>query len=117
MLADELIDLHEKPRTAPPFTDRQPGLTAAQGYRAAAVLHGRRLAAGWQPVGRKIGFTNRTIWPRYGVYEPGAGLRSVHMSWGHDEYLYHVVKDYLPEPALYMIRILRGASAWFRPLR
>ena len=26
------------------------------------------------------------------------------MSWGHDEYLYHVVKDYLPEPALYMIR-------------
>ncbi len=26
--------------------------------------------AGWQPVGRKIGFTNRTIWPRYGVYQP-----------------------------------------------
>jgi inositol oxygenase len=39
-----------------------------------------------------------------GVYEAGAGLRSVHMSWGHDEYLYHVVKDHLPEPALYMIR-------------
>jgi inositol oxygenase len=28
----------------------------------------------------------------------------VHLSWGHDEYLYHVVKDYLPEEALYMIR-------------
>jgi inositol oxygenase len=26
------------------------------------------------------------------------------MSWGHDEYLYHVVKDYLPDEALYMIR-------------
>jgi inositol oxygenase len=39
-----------------------------------------------------------------GVYEPGQGLRTVHMSWGHDEYLYHAVKDYLPEPALYMIR-------------
>ncbi len=26
------------------------------------------------------------------------------MSWGHDEYLYQIVKDYLPEPALYMIR-------------
>jgi inositol oxygenase len=26
------------------------------------------------------------------------------MSWGHDEYLYGAVKDYLPEPALYMIR-------------
>ena len=70
MLADELIDLHEKPRTAPPFSDRQPDLTAAEGYRAAAALHERRVAGGWSPVGRKIGFTNRTIWPRYGVYEP-----------------------------------------------
>ena len=26
------------------------------------------------------------------------------MSWGHDEYLYHVVKDYLPDEALAMIR-------------
>ncbi len=39
-----------------------------------------------------------------GVYEPGCGLKNVHMSWGHDEYLYHVVKDYLPDDALYMIR-------------
>lgn len=39
-----------------------------------------------------------------GVYEEGAGLATVNMSWGHDEYLYHVTKDYLPEPALYMIR-------------
>jgi inositol oxygenase len=26
------------------------------------------------------------------------------MSWGHDEYLYHVIKPYLPEAAQYMIR-------------
>ncbi len=39
-----------------------------------------------------------------GIYEEGCGLDAVHLSWGHDEYLYHVVKDYLPEPALYMIR-------------
>ena len=39
-----------------------------------------------------------------GVYERNCGLDQVTMSWGHDEYLYHVVKDYLPEPALYMIR-------------
>ena len=31
-------------------------------------------------------------------------MRRVDLSWGHDEYLYNVVKDYLPEPALYMIR-------------
>ena len=40
----------------------------------------------------------------YGVYEPNCGLDNVHMSWGHDEYLYHIMKDHLPEPALYMIR-------------
>ena len=39
-----------------------------------------------------------------GIYEPGCGLDQVHISWGHDEYLYHVVKDYLPESALAMIR-------------
>ena len=41
---------------------------------------------------------------KYGVYKPNCGLDNVHMSWGHDEYLYHITKDYLPEPALYMIR-------------
>ncbi len=41
---------------------------------------------------------------KYGVYEPNCGLRNVHMSWGHDEYLYHMMKDYLPESALYMMR-------------
>ncbi len=40
----------------------------------------------------------------YGVYEPNCGLDNVHMSWGHDEYLYQVFKDYLPESSLYMIR-------------
>jgi len=39
-----------------------------------------------------------------GIYREGCGLDSVNLSWGHDEYLYHVVKRYLPEPALYMIR-------------
>jgi inositol oxygenase len=39
-----------------------------------------------------------------GVYVEGCGLGNVHLSWGHDEYLYHLMKPYLPEPALYMIR-------------
>jgi inositol oxygenase len=41
---------------------------------------------------------------RLGVYEEGCGLDAVDISWGHDEYLYHIVKDYLPEEAHYMIR-------------
>jgi inositol oxygenase len=39
-----------------------------------------------------------------GIYQPACGLDEVHLSWGHDEYLYHVVKDYLPTEALYPIR-------------
>lgn len=41
---------------------------------------------------------------RLGVYEENIGLDNVDLSWGHDEYLYHAVKSYLPEEALYMIR-------------
>ncbi|MES2064886.1 MAG: inositol oxygenase family protein [Bacteroidota bacterium] len=41
---------------------------------------------------------------KYGVYSHQCGLDNIHMSWGHDEYLYHITKDHLPEPALYMIR-------------
>lgn len=39
-----------------------------------------------------------------GVYSEGCGLDNVDLSWGHDEYLYQVVRPYLPEEALYIIR-------------
>jgi len=39
-----------------------------------------------------------------GLYSEGCGLDALHMSWGHDEYLYQVVKDYVPEEAAYVIR-------------
>ena len=70
MLADELIKAHEKGLTVPPFSERHPGLTASSGYSAALALHNYRLSKGWKPLGRKIGFTNRTLWERYGVHEP-----------------------------------------------
>ena len=41
---------------------------------------------------------------KYGIYEPNCGLENVHLSWGHDEYVYTVTRDYLPEPAQYMLR-------------
>jgi inositol oxygenase len=40
----------------------------------------------------------------YGIYGPGCGLDKVYMSWGHDEYIFEATKDYLPEPAQYMLR-------------
>jgi inositol oxygenase len=39
-----------------------------------------------------------------GIYQAHCGLDNVTLSWGHDEYMYLVAKDYLPQPALYMIR-------------
>lgn len=41
---------------------------------------------------------------RLGIYEEGCGLNNVLMSWGHDEYIYQVAKNYLPTEALYMLR-------------
>ena len=69
-LGAELVALHDQPCEVLPFSARYPGLTADEGYAAARALHAHRLALGWRPVGRKIGFTNRTIWERYGVHEP-----------------------------------------------
>jgi 2-oxo-3-hexenedioate decarboxylase len=73
-LEQELIELHAAPREVAPFSQRYPGLTPAAGYAAAQRLHEHRVAQGWIPVGRKIGFTNRTLWQRYGVHEPMWGM-------------------------------------------
>ncbi|KAL7623547.1 hypothetical protein AAE478_007230 [Parahypoxylon ruwenzoriense] len=42
----------------------------------------------------------------FGIYSAGCGLDNVMLSWGHDEYLYHVAKEQstLPPEALAMIR-------------
>lgn len=47
---------------------------------------------------------NTTLQTQYGIYTPHCGLENVYMSWGHDEYLYSVVKNYLPDEASYIIR-------------
>ena len=70
------------------------------------------------PVG--CGFSDKIVYPEFfddnpdahnpeyqaplGIYREGCGLDSVHLSWSHDEYLYQMLKEYLPVPALYMIR-------------
>ncbi|KAJ6012143.1 hypothetical protein N7522_002498 [Penicillium canescens] len=43
---------------------------------------------------------------KFGIYTPGCGLDKVMISWGHDEYLYHIAKEQstLPDEALAMIR-------------
>lgn len=44
---------------------------------------------------------------QYGIYEPGCGLDNVTMSWGHDEYMYLVLKGNgcpIPDEGMYMVR-------------
>ncbi len=49
-------------------------------------------------------FYNPLYQTLYGIYTPNCGLDNVHLSYGHDEYLYQVCKNYLPLEALYTIR-------------
>lgn len=46
------------------------GLDVPRAYERAATVRQLRIARGEQPRGYKVGFTNRTIWPRYGVDGP-----------------------------------------------
>ena len=57
--------------------------------------------------------TDQKYATQLGAYAHGCGLANVHMSWGHDEYLYHLLKPYLPIQALYMIRY-HSFYAWHR---
>jgi len=59
--------------TGTPWSDDQRRTVAADlsgAYRAALAVRALRIARGERPAGFKIGFTNRTIWQRYGVFAP-----------------------------------------------
>ncbi|MBT9465684.1 fumarylacetoacetate hydrolase family protein [Hydrogenophaga sp.] len=46
------------------------GLTLDAAYAQALAVRQLRIARGEQPRGYKVGFTNRSIWPRYNVFAP-----------------------------------------------
>ena len=46
------------------------GATVQEAYEHALAVRELRIARGEKPLGYKVGFTNRTIWERYGVYAP-----------------------------------------------
>jgi 2-keto-4-pentenoate hydratase len=65
----------------PPFSSRPQGLGIDDAYRVTPLVRQMYEASGAKAVGRKIGFTNRTIWAQYGVYAPIWGYvfdRTVH---------------------------------------
>jgi 2-keto-4-pentenoate hydratase len=61
-------------RQVSPFSSCPQGLSLDDAYRVMPLVRQMYEAAGAKSVGRKIGFTNRTIWSEYGVYAP---------IWGH----------------------------------
>src|SRR5690349_15688041 len=69
-IARRLMDAQDGATTIPPIAAAVPGFDVDTAYDVLLEVETRRIAQGWRPVGRKIGFTNRTIWPRYGVYQP-----------------------------------------------
>lgn len=69
-IATRLIDAYDRAATLPPITSTHADFTVDDAYRVLQRIEQRRVEQGWKAVGRKIGFTNTTIWPRYGVYRP-----------------------------------------------
>ena len=68
-------------RQVAPFSARCPGFDLDAAYRVTAAVRARREERGERVLGRKIGFTNRTIWEEYGVAAPMWGYvydRTVH---------------------------------------
>lgn len=66
--AHQLLDARAQSRRISPLSSEAP-LTIADGYDIARNILDIRTAQGEVMVGRKIGFTNRTIWPKYGQKE------------------------------------------------
>src|SRR5690606_15758529 len=69
-VAEELFALLGSGKQITPFSSRDSRFGVAEAYDAVAQLHAMRKARGEKPVGRKIGFTNRGIWPTYGITGP-----------------------------------------------
>jgi len=69
-IADRLMAAQDGAAMLAPITAGNADFTIAEAYDVLAEIEARRRVQGWWPVGRKIGFTNTTIWPRYGVFQP-----------------------------------------------
>jgi 2-oxo-3-hexenedioate decarboxylase len=98
--ADQILSALANRRSIAPLTDSDPGLDPKGAYAINAEIHRRRLADGWRPVGRKIGFTNRTIWAEYGVDSPMWGYTYDRTVSYAPERTFRLAVDHLREPRI-----------------
>ena len=69
-VAAEVLDALDRHRQVGVFSERFPDFGFDDAYRVTAALRAMRSARGEKVVGRKIGFTNRTIWAEHGLAAP-----------------------------------------------
>ena len=69
-IAAEVLSALDNSRQIAPFSARDPQFDIDTAYAATAKLREARQARGEKQIGRKIGFTNRNIWPQYGIDRP-----------------------------------------------
>lgn len=69
-LATDLLHAWDRAECIALPSAQEGGLSTAEAYAVGERLRQLRIARGERPVGWKIGFTNRGIWERYGVYQP-----------------------------------------------
>ena len=69
-LARRVLEAFDNATLLASISASHPEFDVETAYDVLREAERRRVARGWRPVGRKIGFTNRTIWPRYDVYRP-----------------------------------------------
>ena len=72
--AERVLDAFASQRLIRPLSRDDPSLDEDSAYAIAREIYDRRVLRGERPVGRKIGFTNRSIWAEYRVSAP---------IWGH----------------------------------
>src|SRR5688572_25582468 len=80
-IASEAFAVLNTENQVAPFSSRYPDFDLDDAYRVTAAVRQMREANGERVLGRKLGFTNRTIWDEYGVSAPMWGYvydRTVH---------------------------------------
>ena len=69
-IATRLIDAYDTQQLVERISETSPGFDTAAAYDVLHRIEAERHGRGWRPVGRKIGFTNHTIWELFGVDGP-----------------------------------------------
>jgi 2-oxo-3-hexenedioate decarboxylase len=69
-IAAEALASLDSGRQIASFSAHIPDFTLDDAYRVTAAMRQSRVDRGERVLGRKIGFTNRTIWAEYNVYAP-----------------------------------------------